>query len=126
MSVDAGSVSASVRIKLSELNSDISACKTAFDNLGKEFTDQATKYSTLAGGRYVNSLKTISKEIGNVEGAAKAGALTEEQAVNRLIQLRQTELKILQDKAVKEGTASSETVSAIKKTETALSLLSLP
>jgi hypothetical protein len=123
MGVDAGSISSSVRIKLSELNSDILACKTAFDNLGKEFTDQATKYSTLGGQRYANSLKTVANEMRNVEGAAKAGALTEEQAVNRLIQLRQRELAILQDKAVKEGTASDETVNAIRKTEIALGSL---
>jgi hypothetical protein len=123
MGIDAGSISAAVRIRLSELSGDITACKTAVDNLGAEFVNKAEKYSTLAGQRYVNSLKTISKEIGNVESAQKAGALTEEQAISRLIQLRQTELKILQDKAVKEGTASTETVAAINKTQAALGLL---
>jgi hypothetical protein len=123
MSVDAGSINSEVRVKLSALNADIAACKTAFDNLGAEFGASAEKYSTLAGKRYVNALKTVQTEMANVEGAARAGALSESQAVTRLIELRQRELKILQDKAVKEGTASAETVNAIKKTETALSAL---
>jgi hypothetical protein len=118
--VDAGSISSSIRIKLAELNSDIVACKTAFDNLGTEFANKAEKYSTLAGKKYANSLKTIATEMKNVEGAAKAGALSEAQAVQRLIDLRKTELAILQNKAVKEGTASAETVAAIRKTEAAL------
>jgi hypothetical protein len=118
--VDAGSISASVRIKLSELNADIVSCKTAIDNLGTEFAANAEKYSTLAGKKYTNSLKTIATEMKNVEGAAKAGALSEQQAVQRLIDLRQRELQILQNKAVKEGTASAETVAAIRKTEQAL------
>jgi hypothetical protein len=120
MGVDAGSISSEVRIKLSALNADIQSCKTAFDNLGTEFIDLAEKYSTLAGKKYTNSLKTIATEIKNVESAQKAGALSEEQSTQRLIDLRKTELAILQNKAVKEGTASSETVAAIKKTETAL------
>jgi hypothetical protein len=120
MPVDAGSISSSVRIRLSELNADIIACKTALDNLGTEFQANAEKYSTLAGKKYVNSLKTIATEMKNVEGAAKAGALSEQQAIQRLIDLRKTELQILQNKAVKEGTASSETVAAIRKTEAAL------
>jgi tape measure domain-containing protein len=123
MGVDAGSISSSIRIKLSQLNADIIAAKTAFDNLGTEFVEKAEKYSTLGGKRYVNSLKTISAEMRNVEGAAKAGALSETQAIDRLIQLRKRELQVLQDKAVKEGTASAQTVAAIKKTETALSSL---
>jgi hypothetical protein len=123
MSVDAGSVNAEVRIRLDKLSGDIKAAGTAFDNLGTEFKESAEKYSTNAGQRYTNTLKTIAKEIANVEGAQKAGAISESQAVDRLIERRQQELRVLQDKAVKEGTASKETVSAIKKTEDALGLL---
>ncbi|MDD5303032.1 MAG: hypothetical protein PHS14_07965 [Elusimicrobia bacterium] len=123
MSVDAGSINSEVRIKLSALNADILACKTAFDNLGKEFADSSEKYSTNAGTRYKNTLKNIAAEMKNVEGAMKAGALSEQQAVQRLINLRKTELQVLQNKAVKEGTASAETVAAIKKTEAALDSL---
>jgi len=123
MSVDAGSVNAEVRIKLSQLNADILACKTAFDNLGKEFVDKAENYSDKGGTRYKNTLKNIAAEMKNVEGAMKAGALSEQQAIQRLINLRKTELQVLQNKAVKEGTASAETVAAIKKTEAALDSL---
>jgi hypothetical protein len=121
--VDAGSISSEVRIKLSALNADIKACQTAFDNLGTEFKNSAEKYSTLAGQRYTNTLKNITKEMKNVEGAMQAGAISESNAVERLIALRKRELQVLQDKAVKEGTASKETVAAIKKTEEALGLL---
>lgn len=123
MPIDAGSISSSVRIKLSQLNADIIACKTAFDNLGTEFTEKAEKYSTLGGTKYKNTLKVIAAELKNVEGAMKAGALSEGQAVERLIEIRKRELQVLQDKAVKEGMASGETVAAIRKTEDALSAL---
>ena len=109
MSVDAGSINSEVRIKLSQLNADIQACKTAFDNLGEEFGREAEKYSTGAGSKYQNALKNIAKETKNVESAAKAGALSEQEAVQRLIEIRQRELRVLQEKAVKEGTASAET-----------------
>lgn len=123
MSVDAGSISSSVRIKLDLLNADIASAKTAFDNLGTEFARKSEQYSNTIGKNYKAALHSIAVETKNIEAVQKAGALTEQQALTRLISLRKEELKILQDKAVKDGKASDETVAAIKKTEAALTSL---
>jgi len=121
MSVDAGTISSSVRLKLDQLDKDIKSAGTAFDNLGDTFTRAANDYSTAGGKQYKAALESISKESKNVEQAVQAGAITQAQGIERLIKLRKEELKILQDKAIKEGTVSSTTVTAIKKVELALS-----
>jgi hypothetical protein len=123
MPVDAGSISSEVRIKLSALSSDIAACRTAFDNLGKEFSDKADKYSTLANKSYVNALKGVAKETKNVEAATKAGALSEREGIQRLIDLRQTELAVLQKRAIAEQGTNAATISAINKTNSAITAL---
>jgi len=123
MSYDAGSVSSSVRLKLDQLDKDIKSVRSAFDTLGDEFARSADQFSTAGGKRYKAALESIALESRNVESVVKSGALSQQQGIERLIALRKQELSILQNKAVKEGTASAETVKAIRKTEQALSLL---
>lgn len=123
MGIDAGSVYSEVRIRLDKLDADIRSAGTAFDNLGEEFSRKADNYSNIAGKKYKTALSAIAKETQNVMEVAKAGALTEGQAIERLIALRKEELKILQDRAVKEGQASKETIAAIQKTQGALEQL---
>lgn len=121
MSVDAGTINSAIRIKLDDLNKDIKAAGTAFDNLGNEFDYYANKYSTAGGQKYKASLQAIAKETQNVSNVVKTGAITESQAIDRLITLRKNEIAILQNKAVKEGDASARTVAAIKSSQQALS-----
>jgi hypothetical protein len=120
MSVDAGSISSQVRIDLAQLNADILSAKAAFDNLGAEWSRSADQYSNIAGKKYQSALQSIAEEMKNVQAVTDQGALTEAQGVERLIALRQQELQILQNRAVQEGSASEETVSAIQKTSDAL------
>jgi hypothetical protein len=120
VSVDAGSVNSSIRIKLDQLNADIIAVKSAFDNLGTELKNNAANYSNIAGKQYQAALKKIADETKNVSAAAKAGALSEKDAVSRLLQLRQQELAILQKRAIAEQGTNKATVDAIKSSEKAV------
>ena len=121
--IDAGSVHSEVRLRLDKLNADIKSAGTALDNLGDEFTRGADKYSNVAGKKYKAALESIAAEQKRVVCAALSGALNEEEAIERLISLRKEEIKILQDRAVKDGQASAETVVAINKSEAALAEL---
>lgn len=123
MGVDAGTISSSIRIKLDTLEADIKSAGLAFDNLGDEFTRAANQYSTAGGKKYKAALERIANESRNVDKAVKSGALTQQDAINRLIKLRKEELAILQNKAVKEGQSSAESVKAINKTRDALEKL---
>jgi len=123
MGIDSGSVFSEVRIRLDKLSADIQSAGTAFDNLSKEFQEKAENAGTAAWAAYKKSLTQISAEIKNVAEVAKTGALNEAQAIERLIALRKEELKVLQDRAVKEGKASAETVAAIHRTQEALEKL---
>lgn len=123
MSVDAGSISSSVRIKLDQLNADIAACKTAFDQLGGNLAASAANYSNITGKQYAAALKKIQSETDNITAAAKAGALSQQQATAKLIQLRQQELAILQKRAISEAGSNKATIEAIKNTESGLKTL---
>jgi hypothetical protein len=123
VSVDAGSVNSSIRIKLDQLNADIIAVKSAFDNLGTELKNNAANYSNIAGKQYQAALKKIADETKNVSAAAKAGALSEKDAVSRLLQLRQQELAILQKRAIAEQGTNKATIAAIKESEKAVQSL---
>jgi hypothetical protein len=120
MSIDAGAVYSAIRIDLAQLDKDISSATSAFTALGQEFAVQSEKYSTISGKRYKAALEGISTGISHVKSAEKSGALSAQEGLERLITLRKRELQILQDKAVKEGKASSATVSAINKTKSAI------
>lgn len=117
---DAGSIFSSVRIRLDLLKKDIVQATAAIDSLGDEFTRNADQYANIAGKRYKAALESIAKEIKNVNAAEKAGALSTQEQVGRLLKLRQEELKILQNKAVKEGQVSAQTVAAIEKVRGAI------
>ncbi len=121
MGIDAGSIYSEVRIKLDKLKADITAINTVYDQFGNDFTNKAQKYSDLAGQKYVNSLKSISSSIKNIQSLIGQGALTEQEAVKRTLSLRQQELKLLENRAVKEGVATSQTISAISSVRTAIS-----
>lgn len=123
MGIDAGTVYSEVRIRLSALSADITSAGTALDNLGAEWSRSADKYSNISGKKYKAALESIAQEMKNVVAVAQSSAITEGQAIDRLIQLRKEELRILQDRAVKEGTVSAETVAAIQKTQGALEKL---
>ncbi len=123
MSIDAGTIYSEVRIRLDKLNADIKSAGTAFDNLGEEFKRSAETYATAAWAEYKKNLESISKETENVAKVAKLGAISQEQSIERLISLRRSELSILQDRAVKEGIASKDTVAAIQKAQAAVSAL---
>lgn len=123
MSVDAGSISSSVRIKLDQLNADINACKTAFDQLGGNLAASAANYANITGKQYVSALKKIQSETDNITAAAKAGAISQQQATAKLIQLRQQELTILQKRAISEAGSNKATIAAIKNTEAGLKSL---
>ena len=123
MPVDGGSIYSEVRVKLDALNADIAKAKAAFDKLGAEWAEQAERYSSVIGKKYKTALEAIAKESKNISEVQKSGALTELQATTRLIELRREELKLMQDRAVKEGQASANTVAAIKETTMALEKL---
>lgn len=123
MAEDAGSIFSSVRIKLNELNADILACETAFDKLGGNIAAMSSNYSNITGKQYFAALKKIQTEIDNINAATKTGALTEQQAINRLIDLRKKELEILQKRAISEAGSNKETIAAIQNSQKALTAL---
>lgn len=123
MAVDAGTISSGLRLKLDLLAADIEQAGYAFDNLGKEFTRSANEYSNIGGKKYKAALKSIETESKNVEKAVKTGAITQQDALNRLIKLRKEELQVMQNRVVKEGKASEESVKAINRTKQALEKL---
>lgn len=121
MPADAGSIYSEVRIRLDKLKADIQSVNTAYDQMGAELTSKADKYANATGQKYVKGLQNIATSMKNVQTLVQQGALSEQEAINRTLALRQQELKLIENRAVKEGTASSETIAAITNTKSAIS-----
>lgn len=123
MSVDAGSIYSEVRIRLTKLQADIVSAQTSYDNFGKHITENATKASATVERRYVASLRKITAQIKNVTELTNSGALSEQEAIKRTLSLKEQELRLIENRAVKEGKASSETITAIENAKRSISSL---
>lgn len=101
-SVDAGSINSSVRIDVDSLKSDAAKVEKVYDDL-----DASIRKQTQETGKAIN----------NVAKAQKAGALTQEQALKRVIVIREKSLKQLKDNAAATGKASKKELAEINKLE---------
>jgi hypothetical protein len=120
MPTDAGSIYSAVRIKLNELQADINNAESALDDFGKVIVAQAAVTSDKLTKKYAESYQNIAAQVKSVAVLVEKGALTEQEGIKRTLKLKQQELKLIQDRAVKEGTASTATIAAIGNVRTAI------
>jgi TP901 family phage tail tape measure protein len=102
-SIDAGSINSSVRIKLSELTGDVRKVEVIYDDLDKNIRSK---------------LKKTEEGIKGVARVQAQAGLTQEEAIKKVITLRKEQIKIIQDSAIKRGSATKSEVSQIQSLQT--------
>lgn len=101
-SIDAGSISSSIRIELDKLSADARKVEVIYDNLEKSTTKSV--------GEMENQIKNVSK-------VQKQGALTQQEAIKRVIAIRKEELDLIKKSVIDKGKASDEQIKDIQKLE---------
>lgn len=101
-SVDAGSINSSVRIELSQLTGDVRKVEVLYDNMEKDIKAK---------------LQKSEEHIKGVERVTKKGALTQEEAIKRIIKIRKEELEVIKQGVIDKGAATTKQVKDIKLLE---------
>ena len=96
------SILSQVRIDISTLTGDIRKVETLYDNME---------------GDIQASLQKSESHIKGVAEVSKKGAITQEEAVKRIIKIRKNELELIKKATIEKGSATDEQVKDIKKLE---------
>lgn len=101
-SIDAGSINSSVRIDVKSLQQDVAKVEKVYDDLEADIR---------------KSTKDVEKAINNVSKVQQQGALSQEQAIQRIIDIRKKEIERLKNNVTEKGKASNAELTQIRKNE---------
>lgn len=112
---DAGSVYSQVRVDLATLKVDLQNTSNLFDAFAKENEAATNKITQTQMQKWRNAMVNVGGELQRTSQLVKAGAVTEEQAIQVQIAARKRLLAVLTQNATARGQFTNEEIAQYKK-----------
>lgn len=115
MGIDAGSVYSQIRVDLATLKTDLQSTSNLFDAFVLQNAASTDKLTNSMVRKWDAAMQAVNGDLERTSQLVKAGAITEQEAVQRQIAMRQQLLAVLTNHATVRGEYTNEEIAQYKQ-----------
>jgi TP901 family phage tail tape measure protein len=112
--VNAGSVYAEAYIKLDKLEQSAKLGATIVEKMGQDFDSSTDKSASKMSANYSEAFGQITKYINSLSSAVQKGAITEQDAIKKSMDLRRQQIALINNAAMQKGGYSDAEIADLK------------